>query len=88
MTIAGEEYALVDIGMRMLTPRELFRCQGFPLDYEIHEGKDHRGRAVKLTKKAQTRLVGNSVPPQLAAAIIAANLADEARTVPAGEAVA
>ena len=88
VTIGGEEYALVDIGMRMLTPRELFRCQGFPLTYEIHEGKDHRGRAVKLTKKAQTRLVGNSVPPQLAAAIIAANLADEARTVPAGEAVA
>jgi hypothetical protein len=35
VTVDGETYVIVDIGMRMLTPRELFRCQGFPLDYEI-----------------------------------------------------
>lgn len=83
VTIGGEEYAIVDIGMRMLSPRELFSCQGFPAGYEI----DHvpSGPALdlfgtkgsqKLTKKAQTRLVGNSVPPHVAAAIIGANLTD------------
>ncbi len=69
----GEDYVLVDIGMRMLTPRELFSLQGFPESYII----DHAlidGQRVKLTKGTQTRLVGNSVPPHLAAAIIAANL--------------
>lgn len=78
VTIAGEQYAVVDIGMRMLTPRELFRCQGFPATYEIDHvpvrtplGLTARTR---LTKKAQTRLVGNSVPPDMAAAILAANL--------------
>jgi DNA (cytosine-5)-methyltransferase 1 len=80
--IGGEEYALVDIGMRMLTPRELFLCQGFPPSYEIANVPsgpvlDLFGRkgSQPLTKKAQTRLVGNSVPPHVAAAIIGANLA-------------
>jgi DNA (cytosine-5)-methyltransferase 1 len=85
VTIAGEEYAIVDIGMRMLTPRELFLCQGFPAHYEIEDVPDAhantdlfgRGRR-KLTKKAQTRLVGNSVPPHVAAAIIHANIHTEA----------
>jgi DNA (cytosine-5)-methyltransferase 1 len=79
--IGGEEYAIVDIGMRMLTPRELFLCQGFPPSYEIHDvptglPTDLFGTKAtqRLTKKAQTRLVGNSVPPHVAAAIIAANL--------------
>lgn len=35
VTIAGEEYVIVDIGMRMLSPRELFNAQGFPADYQI-----------------------------------------------------
>ncbi len=81
VTIGGEEYAIVDIGMRMLTPRELFLCQGFPAHYEIedvpdaHANSDLFGRGQrKLTKKAQTRLVGNSVPPHVAAAIIHANM--------------
>ncbi len=78
VTIAGEEYAIVDIGMRMLTPRELFRCQGFPANYEITTVPFETPLGLKttqtLTKKAQTRLVGNSVPPHVAAALIAANL--------------
>ncbi len=78
VTIAGEEYAIVDIGMRMLTPRELFRCQGFPASYEITTVPFETPLGLKttqtLTKKAQTRLVGNSVPPHVAAALIAANL--------------
>lgn len=76
VTIHGEEYVIVDIGMRMLTPRELFRCQGFPDDYVIEHGlcvETHR--PIRFTKKAQTRMVGNSVPPHFAAALLAANLA-------------
>lgn len=84
VTIAGEEYVIVDIGMRMLTPRELFLCQGFPITYQIDCTVKHPGKPRKrLTKKAQTRLVGNSVPPQLAAAVVAANM-----NVPVVEAVA
>ena len=72
VTIAGEEYVIVDIGMRMLTPRELFRAQGFPEHYQIdcHVGRERK----RLTKRAQTRLVGNSVPPHVAAAIVRANV--------------
>jgi DNA (cytosine-5)-methyltransferase 1 len=75
VTIAGEEYVIADIGMRMLTPRELFRAQGFPNEYEIETGiHPETGEKVRLTKKAQTRLVGNSVVPHVAAALIQANL--------------
>jgi DNA (cytosine-5)-methyltransferase 1 len=76
VTINGEPYAIVDIGMRMLTPRELFRAQGFPDDYEITNGVAPDGRQVPFTKKTQTRLVGNSVPPHVAAALIGANLTE------------
>lgn len=81
VTVAGEEYVIVDIGMRMLTPRELFRCQGFPEDYVIDveqpAGLKKTGRRPKrLTKKAQTRLCGNSVNPQIPAALLAANHAE------------
>lgn len=75
-----QEWVLADIGMRMLTPRELFLCQGFPAGYEIEHVpvRDELGLVSrqKLTKKAQTRLVGNSVPPNVAAAIIRANLVE------------
>lgn len=70
VTIAGEQYEIVDIGMRMLTPRELFRAQGFRDDYII----DRRPDGSKLPKSAQVRHVGNSVSPPWLAAIIAANL--------------
>lgn len=68
VTIHGEPYQIVDIGMRMLTPRELFRAQGFPDSYIIdpeYEGKP-------LTKTSQVRMCGNSVCPPVAAAIIRA----------------
>ena len=84
VTIAGEEYVIVDIGMRMLTPRELFRAQGFPDAYHIDSGIDLTTKQPRrLTKKTQTRLVGNSVPPHLAAALVGANM-----TAPSAEAVA
>ena len=71
--VHGEPYEIVDIGMRMLEPRELFAAQGFPDDYEIapwHNGKP-------LTKTAQTSLAGNSVCPQVAAAVVAHNAGRE-----------
>lgn len=70
--VHGQPYAIADIGLRMLTPRELYRAQGFPEDYRIEHGAD--GRA--LTKTAQVRMCGNSVCPPLARAIVAANYAD------------
>lgn len=74
VTIAGQAWQIVDIGMRMLQPRELYRAQGFPEHYIIDRGAD--GRA--LTKTAQVRMCGNSVVPALARAIVAANYADAA----------
>ena len=75
--VGGDEYAIVDIGMRMLTPRELFRAQGFPEHYQIDRGVCIRTRqTLVFTKKTQTRLVGNSVPPHVASAIVSANLAE------------
>ena len=67
--VHGEPYAIVDIGMRMLTPRELYRAQGFPESYQIDRGADGR----ELTKTAQVRMCGNSVCPPLARALVAAN---------------
>lgn len=61
---------ITDIGMRMLAPRELFRAQGFPDAYVIDPVVDGR----PLTKTAQIRMVGNSVCPHVAAAIVSANL--------------
>lgn len=67
--VKGEPYQLVDIGLRMLTPRELYRAQGFPETYLIDRGADGR----PLTKTAQVRMCGNSVCPPLARALVAAN---------------
>lgn len=70
VTVHGQQYRIVDIGMRMLTPRELFRAQGFPDSYIIDP--DHNGKP--LTKTAQVRMCGNSVSPWPAAALIKANI--------------
>lgn len=71
--VHGEPYAIVDIGMRMLTPRELYRAQGFPESYQIERGADGR----ELTKTAQVRMCGNSVCPPLARALVAANYTEQ-----------
>ena len=73
VTVRGEPYAIVDIGLRMLTPRELYLAQGFPVDYRIDRGADGR----PLTKTAQVRMCGNSVCPPLARALVAVNYADQ-----------
>jgi DNA (cytosine-5)-methyltransferase 1 len=69
--IDGEEWVVVDIGMRMLTPRELFNAQGFTADYKI-EIAGPKGKC--LTQTAQIKMCGNSVPPPFSEAIARANL--------------
>lgn len=69
VVIKGTPYVIVDIGMRMLTPRELYRAQGFPDNYVIDYGHDGR----KFSKKDQVLMVGNSVSPWPMMALIAAN---------------
>ncbi|WP_438454968.1 DNA cytosine methyltransferase [Vreelandella venusta] len=78
--IDGEQYAIVDIGMRMLQPHELAMAQGFPASYQFAEidGKP-------LAKHKQVRLIGNSVCPPLARAIVEANFTHEQRFMPLSE---
>ncbi|MGY3942173.1 DNA cytosine methyltransferase [Aeromonas tecta] len=70
VTVRGEDYQIVDIGMRMLEPHELFAAQGFPADYVIN----HDASGKKFTKTAQVARCGNAVCPPLAAALVRANL--------------
>lgn len=70
VTIHGEDYQITDIGMRMLQPRELYNAQGFPPDYIIDRGADGK----RIIKTSQVRMCGNSVSPNCARAIVAANL--------------
>ncbi|MBV6659240.1 MAG: DNA cytosine methyltransferase [Devosiaceae bacterium] len=83
--IDGETFVIADIGMRMLTPRERFRAQGFPDDYEIETGVLPDGSTVRLTQEAQGRCCGNSVCPPLAKALVEANCADMAEQLVAAE---
>ncbi|WP_352486759.1 DNA cytosine methyltransferase [Citrobacter sedlakii] len=68
--IDGITYRIVDIGMRMLQPHELYRAQGFPEWYVID--RDFRG--VKYAKDKQVARCGNAVPPPFAEALVRANL--------------
>lgn len=72
VTVHGIPYEIVDIGLRMLQPRELFNAQGFPADYVIDF--DFNGKPI--TKTAQIELCGNSVCPPAAEALAGANLWD------------
>ena len=73
VTVRGQAYQIADIGLRMLTPRELYRAQGFPESYVINRG----AAGEPITKTAQVRMCGNSVCPPLARAIVAANYAEQ-----------
>ena len=69
VTIKGENYRIVDIGMRMLQPHELYAAQGFPADYQFaikYNGKN-------LSKAEQVKKCGNSVPPPMVKALVEAN---------------
>ena len=88
---AGATWVLVDIGLRMLKPRELFRAQGFPEHYVIDEIPDPAAlfeggiqaadpmkvRRIPLSATAQVRMCGNSVSPYQAKAIALANFGHE-----------
>lgn len=68
--IGGTAYFMADIGLRMLTPRELYMANGFPQDYKIE--RDYTGREYPKTK--QVARCGNAVPPPFATALVRANL--------------
>lgn len=70
VTIAGVDYQIVDIGLRMLEPRELYGCQGFPDDYII----DHDYKGKTYSRSEQVRRCGNAVCPPIPAAMVRANL--------------
>lgn len=70
VVIAGTEYQIVDIGLRMLEPSELYGCQGFPDDYII----DHDYTGKKYPRSEQVRRCGNAVCPPIPAALVRSNL--------------
>ena len=70
VTIDGTDYQIVDIGLRMLEPRELYGCQGFPADYII----DHDYTGKTYPRSEQVRRCGNAVCPPIPAAMVRANL--------------
>lgn len=70
VTINGVDYQIVDIGLRMLEPRELYGCQGFPEDYII----DHDYTGKTYPRSEQVRRCGNAVCPPIPAALVRANL--------------
>ena len=70
VTIAGVDYQIVDIGLRMLEPRELYGCQGFPEDYII----DHDSEGNVYSRSEQVKRCGNAVCPPIPAALVKANL--------------
>lgn len=70
--VKGVAYVIVDIGLRMMAPRELYTAQGFPLSYVI----DHGAGGIIFSKSTQVKLVGNSVSPVIPAALARANCVD------------
>ncbi len=70
VTVKGVDYQIVDIGLRMLEPKELYGCQGFPDDYII----DHDYTGKKYPRSEQVRRCGNAVCPPIPAALVKANL--------------
>jgi len=70
VTIRGEQYAISDIGLRMMTPRELFNAQGFSADYVIDIGSNGE----TISKADQVARCGNAVCPPIAEALVRANL--------------
>lgn len=72
VTINGTDYQIIDIGLRMLEPRELYGCQGFPDDYII----DHDYTGKTYPRSEQVRRCGNAVCPPIPAALVRANLTE------------
>ncbi len=75
VTVKGQDYQIVDIGLRMLTPRELFNAQGFPKDYIIDVDADGK----PYPKSEQVARCGNAVCPPIPTALVRANLPELCR---------
>jgi putative C-5 cytosine-specific DNA methylase len=75
VTVNGVDYQIVDIGLRMLEPKELYGCQGFPDDYII----DHDDTGKPYPRSEQVRRCGNAVCPPIPAALVKANLPELCR---------
>ena len=75
ITIRGTKYQIVDIGLRMLEPKELYGCQGFPSDYII----DHDCNGKAYPRSEQIRRCGNAVCPPVPEALVRANLPELCR---------
>lgn len=73
VVIRGEDYKISDIGLRMLTARELFNGMGFPKTYTI----DHDYTGKKYPTTQQKARCGNAVVPMLAKALVQANVIEE-----------
>lgn len=73
LTVRGQDYQIVDIGMRMLKPHELFAAQGFPSDYIT----SHDAQGKPITAQQQVAKCGNSVAPPVVAALVRANLIEQ-----------
>lgn len=76
LMIGGAAYYIADIGLRMLTPRELYDAMGFPHDYVID--RDYTGKAYSRSK--QVARCGNAVCPPMAEAVVRANYLAAPRT--------
>lgn len=84
VTINTQSFVLVDIGMRMLTPRELANAQGFPRDYVLdpecwYKTDGGNRRFGRLPKSHQIAKIGNAVCPPMSEALVRANLLDHAQ---------
>jgi len=70
MTIQGADYPTVGIGLRMVEPKELYGCQGFPGDYIID--REYTGKSYHRSEQAKR--CGNAVCPPIPAALVKVNL--------------
>lgn len=77
VTIESQDYVIVDIGLRMLEPKELYGCQGFPEDYIID--RDDKGNP--YPRAEQVKRCGNAVCPPIPAALVRANLPELCKAV-------
>ncbi|MFG1376146.1 DNA cytosine methyltransferase [Xanthobacter autotrophicus] len=80
--IDGATFVIVDICMRMLTPRERYNANGFPRDYIIDHGLDEDGKVVRFTLEQQGHMCGNAVCPTEAEALVRANYVPRAVVAP------
>ncbi|MFG1246779.1 DNA cytosine methyltransferase [Xanthobacter flavus] len=85
--IDGTTFVIVDICMRMLTPRERYNANGFPRDYTIDHGLDEDGRVIRFTQEQQGHMCGNAVCPTEAKALVRANYVPRDVVVPSARAV-